>query len=346
MYFEGETEMNIKKNRIHMKKRLIITCLICVFITFHSSAIDPSTPLDGNLIYSNKAGFIPDKMIIHTDKTALEERGLKIEKGRIFRPIVRPETMNPSINDIYTDSNPAYTVRGERIVLTGNSSRYNHGIFGRRENATGFVVMKNGVETVRFELPGESVFETLRPTIVDLIPENPGEEILLTVSDKNSGSRISVFSLEGELLGSSDPIGRGFRWLHLLAAAEFGNGDAMSVAVVRTPHIGGILQFYEWYGDRLVMVSSQSNLSTHQIGSDNLNMALAADFDGVDGAELMLPTKNYTELVVIKVEDGEIRIINRFSLPGRLNTNIYFDGEGPSSIWVGVEKGGFVHVVE
>jgi hypothetical protein len=115
----------------------------------------------------------------------------------------------------------------------------------------------------------------------------------------------SPFSLiEGKLLGSSDPIGRGFRWLHLLAAAEFGIDNVKSIAVVRTPHIGGILQFYEWYGNRLVMVTSQGNLSTHQIGSDNLNMAVAADFDGVDGAELILPTNNYTELVVVKLEDG------------------------------------------
>jgi hypothetical protein len=206
--------------------------------------------------------------------------------------------------------------------------------------------LKNGVETARFELPGDSVFETLRPTIVDLIPENRGEEILLTVSDSNSGSRISVFSLEGKLLGSSDPIGRGFRWLHLLAAAEFGIDNVKSIAVVRTPHIGGIIQFYEWYGNRLVMVTSQGNLSTHQIGSDNLNMALASDFDGVDGAELILPTNNYTELVVVKLEDGAIRIIDRFKLPGRLKTNIYFDGESPSSILVGVESGEFVNIVD
>jgi hypothetical protein len=41
-----------------------------------------------------------------------------------------------------------------------------------------------------------------------------------------------------------------------------------------------------------------------------------------------------------------LRIIDRFKLPGRLSTNIYFDGESPSSIWVGVESGEFVNIVE
>lgn len=226
---------------------------------------------------------------------------------------------------------------GILVVLTGNSSEYPHGILGDTVESKGFSIYRGETLLHTYTLPAGSVFETLRPLIADIVPEHPGEELILTTSDREKGAKIQVFSLEGELLGESQAIGKAFRWLHILAAAPFYPAAGIQLAIVKTPHIGGILELYAWEKHGLQKTLSFPGVSTHKIGSDNLNMAIAAFIDTKPGAELLLPTQNFQNLLLITFHTGKPEVLQTIPLQGSLQTNIFSLRGGDPSIWVGTD---------
>jgi len=96
---------------------------------------------------------------------------------------------------------------------------------------------------------------------------------------------------------------------------------------------------------KLVESASFSYVSTHQIGSNNLNMAVSSNFDGREGPELLIPSSDFRSLLVIKYHGDQVEIINEFVLPGRLSTNIYLENTIIPSIWVGTDNGLIVNIL-
>ena len=132
-------------------------------------------------------------------------------------------------------------------------------------------------------------------------------EILLTRSNAREGASIGAYSQDGTLLAKSAPIGTGYRWMHLLSAGPYGPNGEMEIVVVKTPHIGGILQYYRIGGLRLRVVHEQRGFSTHLIGSRILSMALGANFDGDGLSEILVPDQARTSLHAIKrTERGSV----------------------------------------
>jgi hypothetical protein len=319
---------------------------VCLFFIFNFNvlyAADPSTPPDGNLFFKKTFIFAKAKQETYYNTSFVNKYNIKIENNRIYSDLNRIMFNISSELDLTKDFDPVITKEGYTVVLTGNSNRYAHGILGDKNEATGFVVLKNGKIISSYKLEGSRVFETLRPLAADITADNPGQEIILTSSDSKSGARIDVFSINGRLLGSSPSIGQGYRWMHLLAVAPFGPEKQMEVALVRTPHIGGILEFYRWDEKSLFKTASLSGISTHTIGSNNLNKAIAADFTGDNGAELLVPSDDFRSLKIVKRVNAGIRILQTIQLPGRLNTNILLlnNGNG-ASIWIGIDNGSFI----
>jgi hypothetical protein len=213
---------------------------------------------------------------------------------------------------------------GRLLLLTGNSSRYRHGILGDRIEATGFAIVETDpVPRVvnRFTLKDKSVFETLRPIWKDMDGDgNP--DIILTRSESRGGAGLQIYSQEGRLIAAGDPIGRGFRWLHLLAAGPLGPGGELEIAAVLTPHIGGRLEYYRLKKRRLIPAHSRSGYSTHRIGSRNLDTALAGDFNADGRMELLLPRQNFRILDSLRRTESGLEIDFSVDLRGELSTNI------------------------
>lgn len=69
-------------------------------------------------------------------------------------------------------------------------------------------------------------------------------EIIVTLSNAQVGTRIITFREDGGLLAEGPSVGIGFRWRHQLLVPPFGETGKSLLAVVRTPHIGGMLEFY------------------------------------------------------------------------------------------------------
>ncbi len=227
-------------------------------------------------------------------------------------------------NDFLPDGRILYDDRGRLLLLGAPSTRYAHGVLGDSIEPSAAHIVSIGTSpnvTTSIEVSSTEVFETLAPIWTD-IDQDGVREIVTTVSSPNDGARLSAYRENGEMLAQSDPIGSGYRWMHLLAAAPTGPSGETEIIAVRTPHIGGILQYYRRVEDRLKLVHSVSGYSTHKSGSRNLDTAIAGDFNEDGDVEFLLPNQDFSALVSIeRTEDGS-EIDYTLYLDGKLTTNL------------------------
>lgn len=214
--------------------------------------------------------------------------------------------------------------RGRILLLADATTRYPHGVVGDRIEA-GSIVLVETQPALRvvtaISIEPEAVVEGIAPIWADLTGDGV-REIVVTVSDAEVGSRIVVYDEAGQLVAEGPPIGRGGRWRHQLAVAPLGPSGELELAVVMTPHIGGFVEFYRFEDGMLDIVATLAGASTHRIGSRNLDMALAGDFDGDGMVELLAPDQAQTELWGIQRTAEGAGVDWRLPLGGPLSTNL------------------------
>ena len=236
------------------------------------------------------------------------------EYGRLTRLLI----------NALTDSRLVTDDAGRILVLTSPSTRYGHGVLGDVLEATSITL----VETLpcprvaaTISVPSPQVIEGLSPIWADLDADGL-REILVTVSDAAEGARLHAYAETGELRAAGPPVGRGYRWRHQLAVAPFGPAGQIEVAAVLNPHIGGIVEFYRLIDDRLEVVARVPGYSTHTIGSRNLDMALAGDFDSDGRVELLVSNQQFDTLGAIRRTVDGAQVAWSIPAGGRITTNI------------------------
>lgn len=212
------------------------------------------------------------------------------------------------------------------LFLSGPTERYPHGIAGDRVEASSITIVQTTprIEVQRrIEVSGDLVIEGISPIWSDINGDGD-REIIVTVSNSSQGAQIIAFSDDGTQIAASDPIGQGSRWRHQIAVAPFGPNGETELVDVRTPHIGGIIEFFRLVDDRLEIVARLRGYTSHVIRSRNLDMAASGDFDGDGQIELLLPNQALTELGAIRRNSSEEGVEVAWTLPigGRLSTNI------------------------
>lgn len=112
------------------------------------------------------------------------------------------------------------------------------------------------------------------------------------------------------------------------------------LAVVRTPHIGGTVEFYRRSGDELSVRARLPGYSTHAFGSRILDGGLAGDADGDGRIELVVPTGSRETLAGIRRTDGGATEAWRVPLGGALATNLAgVDGADGFAVGAGLRDG-------
>lgn len=208
------------------------------------------------------------------------------------------------------------------VALSAPTERYPHGVLGDGLEAAAVDVRDLDGLLVRIEVADHEVIEGTSAMVVELVPDSPGLQLLVTVSDADDGARLRVYDLDGEILAESEPIGQGFRWLHQVAVGPIGPEGELEIVAVRTPHIGGVVEAYRLEGDRLERVASLTGYSSHRIGSANLDMALLADATGDGRLEVVVPTQDMHNLALLaRVREG-FQEVDRLALEGELATNV------------------------
>jgi hypothetical protein len=213
---------------------------------------------------------------------------------------------------------------GRLLLLTEPTPRYGHGVLGDGLEAASITLIETQPEpqvVTTIPIPDPTVVEGIAPIWVDLDGDG-SREIIVTLSNSAQGAQVVVFNEAGEQVATGPAIGQGSRWRHQLAAAAFGPDGETELIDVLTPHIGGTVEFYQLDGDELRVVARLPGYTSHMIGTRNLDMAVAGDFDGDERIELLLPNQRRTELGAIqRTADGaEVE----WSLPveGVVTTNL------------------------
>ncbi|RME61768.1 MAG: hypothetical protein D6790_07315, partial [Caldilineae bacterium] len=216
---------------------------------------------------------------------------------------------------------------GRLLLLTDATDvRYTHGVLGDRLEAASITLVETSPTprvVARMELPAPQVVEGIAPIWADMTGDGV-REIIVTVSDGDQGARIVAFNEAGERVLAGPAIGRGHRWRDQLAVAPFGPDAALELADDLTPHIGGVVEFYrpDLAAGRLEIVAQVPGYSTHVLGSRNLGMALAGDFDGDGRVELLAPSQDKRHLAGIRRTAGGAEVTWQLPTGGHITTNL------------------------
>ena len=118
-------------------------------------------------------------------------------------------------------------------------------------------------------------------------------------------------------------------------------GGELELAVVRTPHIGGTVEFYRLEGSSLRIAAQHRKITSHVIGSRNLDMAAAGDFDGDGRVGLLVSDLPLTSLVGVRRTDDGAEAAWTVPVGGRMSTNLTAVAldDGQMAVGVGRQDG-------
>lgn len=190
------------------------------------------------------------------------------------------------------------------------TDRYDHGILGDRIEAGGLTVVDNRFNQATVSLDETEVFEDLTPRIADIDGDGRNDVVVIRTTI-GVGAAIAVYGFDadgtfGELAAIA-PIGLTHRWLNIAGIADFNGDGRLDIALVKTPHIGGRLEFWTMQGGELRLLAAAEGFSNHAIGSTELGMSAIADVTGDGIADLALPDAGRTVLRIVSLTGGGIR---------------------------------------
>jgi hypothetical protein len=218
--------------------------------------------------------------------------------------------------------------------------RYGHGVLGDAIEAGGIAVRDASGKRHVYMLPEDSVFEDITPRLADLDGDG-GAEVIVVLSYLARGSALAVFGMRGGefvRIAETAPIGRPARWLNPAAIADFTGNGRPEIAIVKTPHIGGRLEFWSLRGNSLSRVAALDGFSNHVIGSRVLGLAAVGDVDGDGVRDLILPDTHRQALVAVSLAGGKARILGKAALPAQVVGTVSVSGERVSAGLAGGQR--------
>jgi hypothetical protein len=287
---------------------------------------------------------------------ATEDGGRFAIGGGWFRPMVRTYGLNlvATIGGLDRPRPPGALPDGRlaegkrdiaRAWLADPTARYKHGVLGDAIEAASLAVeLRDGTRhTVR--LPDDAVCENLEPRIVEL---DGRERIVVVKSYLNRGSALAVIGeRDGDfaILAETPPIGTPHRWLNPAGIADFNGDGRPDIALVRMPHVAGILELWSWRDGALTRTLELAGVSNHAIGSRVLRMSAVADFDGDGHPDLAVPSFDRRELRLIAFTPKP-RDIARIKLPAPVTAEIAVirDEAGSPIVLTALENGAAVAI--
>ncbi|MBI2311581.1 MAG: VCBS repeat-containing protein [Betaproteobacteria bacterium] len=242
-----------------------------------------------------------------------------------------PETAPPPLEK--PDQLPQSRVaRGSRDIaaawLAAPTRRYVHGVIGDDLEAGSLRVETRAGQVLSFDLPDSRVFEDLEPRLADLDGDGR-DEIVVVETDVRLGASLAVFSVDGATIrrrAATAFLGQPNRWLNPVGIGDFDGDGRPDIAVVATPHIGGVLRLYRWSEPRLTQFAEMAGVTNHFIGSAELGLARVVP--GKPRDRILIPDQKRTALVLLEWRGDGLVVEQRVALPGSLSSSLVPVGEG------------------
>lgn len=229
-----------------------------------------------------------------------------------------------------------------RAWLAEPTERYRHGILGDAIEAASLVIARRDGTSSTLRLGADAVFEDLEPRIAAI---GGGEKIVVVKSYLTRGSALAVVDPgSASIVAETAPIGHPNAWVSPVGIADFNGDGTVDIALVRQPHVVGMLEMWSWQQGRLAKSADIADVSNHFIGSRSLRMSHIADFDGDGHPDLAVPDRERRRLRLLGFAPAP-RDIARIELPARIATNIGGLKDGGRTLLVfGLETGQLVLV--
>jgi hypothetical protein len=230
-----------------------------------------------------------------------------------------------------------------RAWFADPTKRYDHGVLGDAIEAESLVVERRDGRRDVVTLPGNAVFEDLRPRIVRL---DGSDKIVAVKSYLDRGSALAVIGERNgkyEILAETPPIGAPHRWLNPAGIADFNGDGAASIALVRMPHAVGRLELWSFRDGALHKALELGDVSNHVSGSRAQRMSAVADFDGDGKPDLAIASFDSKRLRLIAFAPS-VREIGSIALPSYAVTDfaLVTDAAGHPAVLLGLENGALV----
>jgi len=197
-------------------------------------------------------------------------------------------------------------------------NRYGHFALGQPHEYARLIVSTDSERKLVLQLPDNEVFEDLAPRLVRLAPDGP-IEILAIVSRRDDGARLVVIQQRGEQLelsAESPAIGTPMRWLNPVGVADLDGDGTAEIALVTTPHIGGVLRAFRRQGAKLVEVAALPGFSNPVLGSPGLGLSMPLSIAGK--MRLLVPDSTRRFLRIVGLEIGRLVELGRCALPAQV----------------------------
>jgi hypothetical protein len=257
--------------------------------------------------------------------------------GLVDTPVFRLLENQPpfqSPNDGLPDGEITNSADGNLTAwLTGPTRRYDHGVLGDDIEASGFRLRDRQGNEFNYQLTGDQVFEDRRIRFWDIDGDGK-EELVVIQSGFDGGARIAVFGKFGDGIkpvASSDAIGRAYRWLNLIAVADFDGDGSQEIAAVITPHLGVVLRLFRPAGSKLVPVYEAHGFSNHGIGMRSMQLATVLDANADGIPDLVVPDASRTSIRIVTFAGGRFRELNKFFLNTSISGDMAIIREATSS---------------
>ncbi|MGH7881153.1 MAG: FG-GAP repeat domain-containing protein, partial [Candidatus Binataceae bacterium] len=186
------------------------------------------------------------------------------------------------------------------------TSRYDHGILGDKIEAGALVIEGRDGKRQTLRLKDDAVFEDLEPRLVDL-DGNGQDDIVVVKSYLKRGSCVAVIGPRRgryETIAETPPLGAPHRWLDPAGIADFTGDGKIDIALVRQPHVVGMLELWSWENGGLRKVSELPDVTNHIAGTRAISMTAVADFDGDGIADIAAPPLDRSRLRIISFAPG------------------------------------------
>lgn len=200
--------------------------------------------------------------------------------------------------------------------LGSPSSHYPHLALGSAVHARSLHALARQPDgTLRplaFELPAGHVIEDRVPRLADLEGDG-GDQIIVVEADPQRGAALVVYGLRlGAAarqpvlapLARSPSIGTPHRWLNPVGVADFDGDGRPDLAVVTTPHIGGVLTLYRYRPPLLEQAAAAPGFSNHRNGSVEQQLSAIVERPGQRPA-VIIPGNDLRTLHALRIEAGQ-----------------------------------------